>query len=203
MPCAARRLHMQSDVAAMPVAARSRASGGTPRMRAPRRVNYFRAATARAMPRRMCTSSLLSSRAVEQLVQARHQLAPARPGRESRSSTSVCCQCAEQALHLGRAGQFARLRARAHREAAERLPPVVGDQLHRLREVERAVGGVGRDAEAGVAAVDVVVAQAEALGAEHEGDPLPAAGQVAGSARAARASAGRSRAASSPWRRRR
>ena len=68
------------------------------------------------------------------------------PDRGSRAPRATRCQCVD----AGRAPPprrpaTDRACAPATGEAAERLAPVVGDQLHRLRQVERAVARVGRD----------------------------------------------------------
>ena len=156
----------------------------------------------RAMPRRMLTSSALSCARLSSWFRRGSSFFGAAGSRKP-ISTSAPLPVLEQALHLrARSARVAFGRARPHAETAQRLPPLVGDQLHRLRQVERAVGRIGRNAQAGVAAVDVVVAHAEALRAEHEADAVAAGRASSRTARAARGWAGRSRAASSPSRRR-
>ncbi len=51
---------------------------------------------------------------------------------------------------------------------ARRLEPLVGDQQHRLGEVEREEGRVDRDAEHGIGQHELVVGEPGALGAEQE-----------------------------------
>ena len=87
-------------------------------------------------------------RAVEQLVQARHQPLRRRRGRESRSPRSTSSQCASAACTSAASARSDCGVRGAHVEAAERLPPFVGDHLHGLRQVERAVAGTGGDAQA-------------------------------------------------------
>jgi len=62
-------------------------------------------------------------------------------------------------------------------KATQSQPPLVGDQLHCGGQVERTVAGRGRDAQAGVAAIDVGVAQAVALGAKNKRHPVRRGGR--------------------------
>ena len=126
------------------------------------------------MPRRMWTSSSLSpARLARRCSRAISFLGAA--GSRKPSVSSACLPVRDQAAHRDRVGMAAGDRRAPRRgEAALRLAPVVGDELHRLGEVERAVARIGRDRQAGVAGVDVVVRQAEALRAEDEGDPMRA-----------------------------
>ena len=128
------------------------------------------------MPRRMWTSSSLSRARLASRCRRAISFFGAAGSRKPSASSEVC-QCAQDPAHGDGVGLARVARARRDRKAAERLAPLVGDQLHRLRQVERAVARVGGDREAGVARVHVLVRQAVALRAEHEPDPLRRRGQ--------------------------
>jgi hypothetical protein len=66
--------------------------------------------------------------------------------------------------HLPHRGR--RLRGRPRRRAPHREADLVADDLHRLREVQRLVTGIGRNPDEGVAAREVLVHEAVALAAE-------------------------------------
>ena len=89
-------------------------------------------------------------------VQARHQLLRRRRVEEAERLQRFL-PVPDDPAHGDGIGALRIGRRRGGGESAARLAPVVGDELQRLGEVERAVSGIGRDREAGVAGVDVVV----------------------------------------------
>ena len=177
------------------------------RLAASRRVSARRGAA--SAPRARCRAGCAPPRSsaaarLSELVQPRHQLARRRRVEEAdldqrlapvrRAGPATAAPSAARGVARARLDRESRRAPGASRRPAA-APPARGSASRSP--------GCGRDAEAGVAAVDVVVGQAEALGAEDEGDAVRAAAPARRRARAARASAGRSRAASSRWRRRR
>lgn len=56
------------------------------------------------------------------------------------------------------------------RTRLEREPQLVGEHLHGLREIERAIRGIGRNMRKRAAALDIRIRQPGALVAEHERD---------------------------------
>ncbi len=78
----------------------------------------------------------------------------------------------QQALHRGAVGQFSVGRASLDVKAAQGLAPFVGQQLHGLRQVERAVTGIGGYAHHRMAAVGVLIGQAKAFAAKHQAESM-------------------------------
>ena len=76
---------------------------------------------------------------------------------------------ARQLLCVGLVGGRHRV---LHRKATQSDPPVVGDDLNGRAQIERAELWIGGDRQRHMAAVNVLVFHAKALGAEQEGHAL-------------------------------
>lgn len=124
--------------------------------------------------------------AVEELLQAGHELF-GRGRVEKAHGDERLLQMGQHGRHLRGIGLIGQAGGGPHGKGAckrclakarqQRLPPVVGDELRGGGQVERAVGRIGRNAQAGMAAPHIRVAHAIALAAKQKSHAPGAAGR--------------------------
>ena len=129
------------------------------------------------MPRRMCTSSSVSSARLSSWFRRGISFLGAAGSRKP-ICTNASCQCCNRPSMAAPSASAASVVRGCTGPAAQRLAPVVGQHLHRLRQVQRTVVRIAGHRHAGVAAVHVFVGKARSFGAEHEGHAVRAGCQL-------------------------
>ena len=109
--------------------------------------------------------------AVEQLVQARHKLLGSERVQKAQRLQRFL-PMRQHACDLRRIGRRAVRRSAGQGKAAQGQPPFIGNNLQGRSDIERAKLWIGRNTQAHMAAVHVLIAHAKALRSEEKGNAL-------------------------------